>query len=175
MNDGTQGTRQFAIEDSIEGIFTFFDDCYAKGWTDGLPVYPPTGARVREMLRYTDRSPDDVVGVIPPRNGAATVEKIAINAVMAGCRPEYLPVIIAAVEAMVEPQYNLYGRQTTTHPGAHLLIVHGPIRNELDVAGGAAPESDHGESKRTLKGRLGAGGHQIRIRTGDGSIRLKPS
>ena len=70
MNDGTQGTRQFAIEDSIEGIFAFFDDCYAKGWTDGLPVYPPTGARVREMLRYTDRSPDDVVGVIPPRNGA---------------------------------------------------------------------------------------------------------
>jgi hypothetical protein len=85
------------------------------------------------MLRYTDRSPDDVVGIIPPRNGAATVEKIAINAVMAGCRPEYLPVIVAAVEAMVEPQYNLYGRQTTTHPGAHLLIVHGPIRKELDV------------------------------------------
>jgi len=85
------------------------------------------------MLRYTDREPDEVVGVVPPRNGAATVEKIAINAVMTGCRPEYLPVLIAAVEAMVQPDYNLYGRQTTTHPGAHLLIVHGPIRKELDV------------------------------------------
>ena len=133
MNDGTAPARQYAIEDSIESIFAFFDDCYAKGWTDGLPVYPPTAARVRETLRYTDRRPDEVVGIIAPRNGAATVEKIAINAVMAGCRPEYLPVIIAAVEAMVEPQYNLYGRQTTTHPGAHLLIVHGPLRNALDV------------------------------------------
>lgn len=133
MSNAAQQARQYAIEDSIESIFAFFDDCYEKGWTDGLPVYPPTGAAVREMLRYTDRKADDVVGVIAPRNGAATVEKIAINAVMAGCRPEYLPVIIAAVEAIVQPEYNLYGRQTTTHPGAHLLIVHGPIRNELDV------------------------------------------
>ncbi len=117
----------------VEGVFRFFDKCCEEGWTDGLPVYPPIGSAVREMLRYTDRDPQDVVGVIPPRNGISTVEKIAINAVMAGCRPEYLPVIIVAVEAMVQPQYNLYGRQTTTHPGAHLLIVHGPIRNELTV------------------------------------------
>src|SRR5262249_1305655 len=90
-------------------------------------------AAVEEMLRYTDRDRYDVVGKIPPRNGSATVEKIAINAVMAGCRPEYLPVIITAIEAMVQPQYNLYGRETTTHPGAHLLVIHGPIRHELDV------------------------------------------
>jgi len=133
VSNAAQRARQYAIEDSIESIFAFFDDCYEKGWTDGLPVYPPTGAAVREMLRYTDRKADDVIGVIAPRNGAATVERIAINAVMAGCRPEYLPVIIAAVEAIVQPEYNLYGRQTTTHPGAHLLIIHGPIRNELDV------------------------------------------
>lgn len=125
--------RRFEIDDSIEYIFDYFDEACDKGWTDGLPVYPPTASRVAAMLRYTDRQPDDVVGIVPPRNGAATVEKIAINAAMAGCRPEYLPVLIAAVEAMVEPGYNLYGRQTTTHPGAHLLIVHGPIRRELNV------------------------------------------
>ena len=126
-------SRQFDVDDTLEHIFEYFDEAYAKGWTDGLPVYPPTASRVAAMLRYTDRKPDAVVGMIPPRNGAATIEKIAINAAMAGCRPEYMPVLIAAVEAMVQPKYNLYGRQTTTHPGAHLLIVHGPIRQELDV------------------------------------------
>ncbi|OGA39620.1 MAG: hypothetical protein A3G24_25330 [Betaproteobacteria bacterium RIFCSPLOWO2_12_FULL_62_13] len=98
-----------------------------------MPVCPPTERAVKNMLRFTDRGQHEVVAVIPPRNGAATVEKVAINAVMAGCRPEYLPVLITAVEAMVQPEYNLYGRQTTTHPGAHLLIIHGPIRRELDV------------------------------------------
>jgi hypothetical protein len=122
--------RQFDVNDSFE---KFFDLCYEKGWTDGLPVCPPTVAAVEAMLRYTDRDRHDVVAKIPPRNGAATVEKIAINAIMAGCRPEYLPVIITAIEALVQPQYNLYGRETTTHPGAHLLIIHGPIRKELDV------------------------------------------
>ena len=127
------GARQFEVDDSLESIFDYFDAACEKGWTDGLPVYPPTASRVAAMLRYTDRKPDDVAGIIPPRNGAATIEKIAINAVMTGCRPEYLPVLIAAVEAMVQTEYNLYGRQTTTHPGAHLLIVHGPIRKELNV------------------------------------------
>lgn len=121
------------VEDSLEQIFEFFDDCYEKGWTDGLPVYPPTKRMLQRMLACTDRKRDDVIGIIPPLNGAATVEKIAINAIMAGCRPEYLPVIITAIEAMVHPDYNLYGRQTTTHPGAHLMIVHGPIRKEIDV------------------------------------------
>jgi len=134
MNDvSPPGPRQFEVEDSLEKIFEYFDRCYEKGWTDGLPIYPPTQSAVKNMLRYTDRRREEVVGVVPPRNGAATVEKIAINAVMAGCRPEYLPVLITAVEAMVQPEYNLYGRQTTTHPGAHLLIVHGPVRKELDV------------------------------------------
>ncbi len=127
------GARRFEVDDSLEQVFDYFDEACAKGWTDGLPVFPATASRVAAMLRYTDREPDDVVGIVPPRNGAATIEKIAINAVMTGCRPEYLPVLIAAVEAMVQPVYNLYGRQTTTHPGAHLLIVHGPLRKELDV------------------------------------------
>lgn len=125
--------KPFEVEDTLEHIFEFFDDCYDKGWTDGLPVYPPTKRMIERMLACTDHARDEVVGVIPPLNGAATIEKIAINAIMAGCRPEYLPVIITAVEAMVHPDYNLYGRQTTTHPGAHLMIVHGPVRKELDV------------------------------------------
>ena len=127
------GAKRFDIEDSVEQVFAYFEQACENNQTDGLPVFPPTAARVQDMLRYTDRRPDDVVGIVAPRNGVATVEKIAINAVMTGCRPQYLPVLIAAVEAMVQPDYNLYGRQTTTHPGAHLLIVHGPIRNELAV------------------------------------------
>lgn len=130
---GPLGSRQIEVEDSVDKVFEFFDLYYEKGWTDGLPVYPPTERAVKAMLRFTDRKPDDVVAVLPPRNGAATVEKIAINAVMAGCRPEYLPVLTTAVEAIAQPEYNLYGRQTTTHPGAHLLIINGPIRKELDV------------------------------------------
>lgn len=130
---GPLGSRQLEVEDSVDKIFEFFDLYYEKGWTDGLPVYPPTERTVKTMLRFTDRKPDDVVAKLPPRNGTATVEKIAINAVMAGCRPEYLPVLIAAVEAIAQPEYNLYGRQTTTHPGAHLLIINGPIRKELNV------------------------------------------
>lgn len=124
---------QIEVEDSFQKIFEFFDLFYEKGWTDGLPIYPPTKPAVENMLRFTDRKRHDVLGVVPPRNGAATVERIAINAVMAGCRPEYLPVLITAVEAMVQTEYDLYGRQTTTHPGAHLLIINGPIRKELDV------------------------------------------
>lgn len=116
-----------------ESPYAIYEHFYASGWTDGLPVIPPTEDLVAEVLRYSDRAPEDVVAELPPLGGAATVEKIAVNAVMAGCMPRYLPVLIAAVEAAVEPQYNLYGRQTTTHPGAHLVIINGPIRGELEV------------------------------------------
>jgi hypothetical protein len=124
---------EIEVDDTLEDMFGVYDHYYRKGWTDGLPVMPPTERAVSEMLRYTDRARADVVGIVPPKNGKATVENIAINAVMAGCAPEYLPVLIAAVEAVVQPEYNLYGRQTTTHPGAHLIILNGPIRKELDV------------------------------------------
>ena len=126
-------SRRFDCEDSLEGVYAWFERCCEAGWTDGLPVMPPTARAVAEMLRYTDRDRHEEVARIVPRKGVATVEKIAVNAVMAGCRPEYLPVLITAVEAMAHPDYNLYGRQTTTHPGAHLLILHGPVRRELDV------------------------------------------
>jgi hypothetical protein len=122
--------RKIDLDNSAAAVFDRF---YEAGWTDGLPIIPPTPELVEAMLRYTDRDRYDVVAIIEPRGGEATVEKIAINAVMAGCKPEYLPVVITAVAGMAEPEYNLYGRQTTTHPGAHLVIINGPVRHELEV------------------------------------------
>ena len=109
---------------------------YERGWTDGLPVIPPTEEAVRWMLGGTDRGPDELIAVLPPAQGEATVEKIAINAVMAGCRPEYLPIVITTIECVAEERLNLYGRQTTTHPGAPLIIVNGPMARELEVNAG---------------------------------------
>lgn len=106
---------------------------YKRGWTDGLPIVPPTTGKVEEMLRYVDRARNEVVGELDPLNGQATVEKIAINAVMAGCRPEYLPIIIAAVEAIAEPDFNLRGVQTTDENVTPLLIINGPIARQLDI------------------------------------------
>ncbi|GIX47117.1 MAG: hypothetical protein KatS3mg131_1328 [Candidatus Tectimicrobiota bacterium] len=113
-----------------------FDEFYRRGWTDGLPIIPPTEARVQRMLAATRRAPHEVLGRIPPRWGEATVEKIAINAVMAGCLPEYLPVLLTAVEAMLAPEFNLFGIQATTHPVAPLLILNGPLARQLEVNSG---------------------------------------
>ncbi|MDH5535331.1 MAG: hypothetical protein OEZ08_07165 [Betaproteobacteria bacterium] len=107
-----------------------------KGWSDGLPVVPPTAERVEAMLGYCDRPWDKPVGAIPPRYGEATPLRLAANAVMAGCRPEYFPVIVATIEAMCEEKFNLYGIQATTHPVAPLLIVNGPIAKELGINAG---------------------------------------
>jgi hypothetical protein len=107
-----------------------------QGWTDGLPIVPPTEDDLRAFLRYTDRAPREVVAVLPPRQGEATVERIAINAIMAGCRPEYLPVIVAAGEALADPVFNLDSIQATTHPVAPLIIVNGPIAKELGINAG---------------------------------------
>jgi hypothetical protein len=108
----------------------------ARGWTDGLPTVPPTEAAVHACLRWTDRPPRDLVAVLPPRQGEATVERIAINAVMAGCRPEYLPVIVTAIESLGDPEFNLDSVQATTHPVAPVVIVNGPIARELSINGG---------------------------------------
>lgn len=118
----------------LDGDWNDFQE-YAEeqGWADGLPLVPPTPDRVEEMLRHTDRDARDVIGLVPPRWAEATVEKVAVNAVMAGCRPEYLPVLITAVEAALEKEFNLYGIQATTNPVAPMLIVHGPVREELRI------------------------------------------
>ena len=86
-----------------------FELFFERGVTDGLPVVPPTRARVERMLQATRRAPEVLIGELPPNYGRVTVEKVAINAVMAGCRPEYLPVVLAVAECACEPAFNLHG------------------------------------------------------------------
>lgn len=107
---------------------------YERGWTDGLPIVPPTEARVQAMLAGMPwRDAEEVIGIVPPRMGAASMRQIAVNAVMAGARPEYLPVVVAALKAVSEPEYGLSHRQTTTHAGAPLIIVNGPVVPRLRI------------------------------------------
>jgi hypothetical protein len=127
-------SERVKVEDSLEEVNQLFCD---SGWSDGLPVVPPTEERVLKMLEGTSRGADEVIGIIPPRNAELRVEDAAINAVMAGCRPEYMPVIIAAMEAMLETKFNLLGMQATTHPCAPLVILNGPLAKELDVNSGS--------------------------------------
>ncbi len=107
-----------------------------KGWGDGLPLIPPTEARVAAMLEYCDRPWDEPVAKVAPRYGEATPLRLAANAVMAGCRPEYFPLIVLAVEAMCDESFNLYGVQATTHICAPLVIVNGPVARELGINSG---------------------------------------
>jgi len=116
--------------EAIEKMNEVFMD---RRWGDGLPLIPPTEEAVARMLKGTNHSPDEVVGILEQRKGIATVKIVAINAVMAGCKPEYLPVVLAAVKAVTDPAYNLYGVQATTAPAIPLLTVNGPIRNKLNI------------------------------------------
>jgi hypothetical protein len=113
------------------------EDLYARGLTDGLPVVPPTRARVARALDAAGRPADELIALVPPNYGRATVEKVAVNAVMAGCRPEYLPVVIAAVEAVCDEKFDLHGVSATTNAPAPLVIVNGPVRQALDINCGA--------------------------------------
>jgi hypothetical protein len=114
-----------------------FAELVRRGWTDGLPVVPPTRILVDEMITVGGLDADLALGVLPPLNGVATIEKIAANAVMAGCLPEYFPLVIAAVEAVLKPGFNLDGVQTTTGNVAPVMIVNGPCRNSLGINYGA--------------------------------------
>ncbi|MBI1734220.1 MAG: hypothetical protein HYR51_03510 [Candidatus Rokubacteria bacterium] len=103
---------------------------YENGWSDGLPIVPPTETRTREFLRYTDRDPDEELGVLLPDKRSATVRTVAVNGVMAGCRPEYMPLLVALVDAMADPRYGVEHSGNT--PGAETLIVlNGPLVREL--------------------------------------------
>ncbi|MFT5041497.1 MAG: hypothetical protein ACI8TX_002471 [Hyphomicrobiaceae bacterium] len=105
----------------------------ARGWSDGLPLVPPTAARVLAMLDGTSRGPDEIVSVVPPDLAPCTVEKAAINAVMAGCKPEYFPVVITALEAVCTDRFNMHGVLATTMPVGPVLIVNGPIRRRIGM------------------------------------------
>ena len=106
---------------------------FDQGFTDGLPVVPPTPERVLRMLGGTSRDPQQVVAQIPPNYAPATVEKIAINAVLAGCRAEYLPVVIAALEAICTKEFNIHGVNATTMGASPVLVVNGPIRERIGM------------------------------------------
>jgi hypothetical protein len=123
-------TQTVRVDDRQEDVDDYFEE---QGWSDGLPIVAPTRDRVDRMLAWTDRPADHVLGVMPPGHGIVTVEALAINAVMAGCRPAYFPVVITAVEAMLEPEFNLFAVQSTTHPCSPLLLVNGPIAGELGI------------------------------------------
>jgi hypothetical protein len=127
-------SERFEVEDDAWAVNAFFEK---KGWTDGLPVIPPTEERVAKMVAAAKRGATEVIGTVPPRWAPATVEKIAVNAVMAGCLPSYMPLLIAAVEAITDPKLNLYALQATTGGPAVMLIINGPVRRELDVNGGS--------------------------------------
>jgi hypothetical protein len=117
-------------------IEAFHQACSDRRWSDGLPVIPPTPARVARMLSGSSRAPTAVVATLAPGFGAATVELIAVNAVMAGCLPAHLPVLIAAVEAAADPAFNLQAVQSTTNPVTTWLIVNGPIALALGMNAG---------------------------------------
>src|SRR5918996_4431529 len=110
-----------------------FELFFERGVTDGLPVVPPTRERVERMLDGTGRRAEEALGELPPNYGRLTVEKVAINAVMAGCRPDYLPVVLAAAECACDPVFNLHGVSTSTHFSAPLIIVNGPVRRRIGV------------------------------------------
>jgi len=116
-------------EDEVEAMFE-------RGWSDGLPLVPPTPERVAHMLTGTTREPDEIVAVVPPDLVECNVEKVAINAVMAGCRPEYLPVVLAAVKAACTDEFNIHGVLATTMPVGPVVIVNGPITRAIGMNSG---------------------------------------
>ena len=113
--------------------FEFFLE---KEWSDGLPVVTPTEARVQRMLAATARDPEEVIGPIPPAQHVATVRTVAIHALMAGCKPEYLPVVLGAIRLMLEEKFNMNGVQGTMHGVAPLMIVNGPYAERIGIHGG---------------------------------------
>jgi hypothetical protein len=114
------------LEDPVEALFD-------RGFSDGLPLVPPTPERVVEMLDATSREAQDLVGVVAPYDGQATVEKVAINAVMAGCPPQVLPIVLATVEAACDPGFALLGLVSTTHPSGPLIVVSGPLAEKVGM------------------------------------------
>ena len=122
--------RQHEVEDPLDAI----EECYRNGWTDGLPVVPPTPARVDAMLEHVSLDPEQVLGEVPVRRRALTAELAAANAVMAGCLPEYFPVVLATMEAMFRHDPNcIHEASAATNSPGILIMVNGPIRQEIEL------------------------------------------
>jgi hypothetical protein len=127
-----QATVEVTGREAVDPIAAI-EYCYQQGWTDGLPVMPPTEERVAAFLAHLDRGGDEVVGMVPERRRRVTVEQVVANAVMAGCLPEYAPVVVAAVEAMLQPPFNLVGPSASLGGAAILVIVNGPVAEDLQI------------------------------------------
>ena len=131
----TRGATLTSRALEITALEDEFEAAYDRGWSDGLPVVPPTRPRVLRMLDGTTRAPDEVVAVVPPNLTPVTVEKVAVNAVLAGCRPEYLPVVLAAVEAACTDEFNAHGLLATTWTAAPAIVVNGPVAGPIGLNG----------------------------------------
>lgn len=118
---------------SVDDFNAVVDDYITQGMTDGLPVTPPSVERVEAMVAASGRDADEAVGLLPPAYEEATVRHVAINATMAGCLPEYMPVVLGAVEVMIEPSFHLDHLATSTKGNAPLVIVNGPVRNKIGL------------------------------------------
>jgi hypothetical protein len=129
MIDQPLRSAAYDVADAVEANELFQEN----GWTDGLPIVPPTEASVRRCLEAARLAPDDVVGTEPVRRRRLTAEKVAIAAVMAGCLPEYAPVVVAIVRAMCEPEFGLHGTTASTGGSAPFVVVNGPIRRAIGM------------------------------------------
>ena len=164
--------------DSVQGALDTIEQYFDNGWTDGLPVVPPTEISVEAMINASGRDALEVLGIMPPRNGIVTIETVATNAVMAGCKPEYMPVVVSAVEALLDPLFDVHGLQATSDPAAPMVIVSGPVVESLGInhgiglfGHGSRANATIGRSLRLLMVNSG-GGHPD---TGDKSTMGSPS
>jgi len=127
-------SESLELPSALEAIETYFEN----GWSDGLPVVPPTPEAVEATLEAASLAPDAILGIEPVKGAVVTAEKAAINAVMAGCKPEYMPVVAAAVDAITQPEFNLHGITVSTMGAAIMLIVNGPISDEFEINSGVS-------------------------------------
>ena len=139
-----EGLDRYAAFETMNEAFLEY------GWGDGFPIIPPTPDRVGRMLQGIRRQPNEVVAILEPGNGVATVEQVAINSVMAGCVPEHLPVLIAAIEAIAEPKFLLKGVATSTGPHTPMLMVNGPLAKALGINSGRCALGPGAQSRANI-------------------------
>ena len=158
MVDPSQDIKVASLEEAHEAM-------YRLGWTDGLPAVPPTDRLVDDVLAYLKREPEEQIGLVPPKNRIATIQKVAVNCVMAGCLPEYAPVVLAALEGLLDEDFNLNGVQATTNCISPLAIVSGPVVEQLGFnsgdnvfGGGSRANAAVGRAIRLILWNVG-GGH----------------
>src|ERR671914_2327118 len=132
MSSANLQSQSYEVSDTVEAIEFYFE----KGWTDGLPIVPPTEASIRAMLDAAGLDPGHEITFIENRQVSVTAEKVAVNAVMAGCKPEYMPVVVAALEGIGDPRWSYHGPGTSTAGAGVLMVVNGPIARELDINAG---------------------------------------